>query len=302
MKFKWTIVLVCIAMAAAGVFNEGAAATPKKEKTRKWEIGIGGMINFMPSMDRVYAIDYSPEFFYPSVEIVKSTARQAFHLAHKKRPGWNLMLNRLFSDDNGIQLLWEYTRVPFDVTENQHEAFLQYIDYPYPELTATTFTREYLLDVPDTEGHFQRQSFSVNLLKRFYPAQGIMVDFSAGPSLFRIKGTFGRLGFIGYHFNHYIQVMLPYNNLEGAIEPATRLGLNFGSDVSAVVLSGVQLFLSARYFYCPRTEYSIKVSMGPDTGAPNTWSLEEMTRILNPPPLEVLLSYFRISVGIKLAF
>lgn len=296
------IICVCVMMAVAGVFNVSANDTPKAKKHRKWEFGAGISIYALPDLDSTYTIFYSPEFFYPGVDILTSRAYQVLNMTHKKRAGLNLMLNHMITDKFGIQWLGEFNKIPLEGSGNIHEAFLRYIDVPYPALKEVIYSRGYQLDVEDTEGHLQQQSYSLNLLKRFKLGRGMTVDLSGGPSIFKFNGKIGKIGFIGYQFHHFVQVMLPFQNLEGTIESTTKLGLNIGADLNAAILTGVCLYFSGRFFYCPKTAAQIGLSIGPDAGNTNAWTLTEMTRILNPPPLEVMLSFFRLSTGLKFTF
>ena len=129
------------------------------------------------------------------------------------------------------------------------------------------------------------------------------VDFSGGLTVFRTKVTVRSLGFTTLWMGGHSVLFLENYELEFAIEPTTRLGLNVGGELSIALGSQVSLFVDVRYYYSPTTkaEVSFTEILNLDEVI-HREPIETIQEQMSPAAIEINPSFFRLSIGLKLRF
>lgn len=284
------VFLVCVMAGTAFAVEEDGR---KKVEVRA-AVGI-----FLPSLDTSYDSIYSPPF---SGQTISSSATQTLSLTAARKAGLSLCFAYLPRERIGIQVLVDTFDTSIKGESSRHEVELDYIARQPPDYVPREFRTESARDWPDPEGNLKNVAFSGNLLLATR-GERVRGAFSGGLSIFRTQATVRSLAYTSFWEGGHSVLFSETYELEFEVEPLTQLGLNFGGELSIALGPRVSLSIDGRYFYAPSKTANVRL-----TDIINIDEIilrdpiETVEKQMDPAPIEIDPSFFRLGFGLKLRF
>lgn len=260
----------------------------------KLELGTSFSLNW-PLLDSSYRHSFSPPF-QPGP--YTSSASQALKFKANRRWGANGYVSYFPFDAIGLQLMVDYFEPSLAGENSPYEVNLQYTASPPPDTTPLQLTYQKSHEWPDTEGHLEFTTVSLNGIFRFWPAKNITVSLSGGWSYFQIQGEAGRLAFTKFWLGGHSVLFIEDYQLQFGLKPASTSGLNFGIEGDFRLYHNLSLTADVRYFY--GNDVKLEIDIREVEGG--TEPLAQIKARMNLEELKITPSFFRMNLGLKYRF
>jgi hypothetical protein len=241
-----------------------------------------------------YLNRYSPPFLSGAYV---SSAEQTVNLRGKSNWGFNAALTYYPLERLGVQVQVEFGRPQLRGANSNYDVSLNYAllspagSPPYPYI----FERSY--GWPGTDGNMDETCLSLNAVARLPLSQRVTINFSGGPTYFRVKSEGVGLAYSRYWMED-ANFMGETFQLKFKLGPFNRLGMNLGGEFNWVIFSTVAFVADARFYSTSEAKVPIDILANemldqPISETKATMKLGEVG--LNP-------SFFRVNLGLKYLF
>jgi hypothetical protein len=284
----WVFLLLLVGVIPASLF-----AQAKDWKDVKVEFSTGISWEFLP-LSSSYLHKYSPPFFSGAYV---STAQQTINLKGKANWGVNAALTYYPVEHLGIQFQVEFGRPRLKGKNTNYDVYLNYTlsspagSPPYPYV----FERSY--GWPSTEGTVDELCFSLNAVVRLPLSKRITLNFSGGPTYFRVKSEQ-----VGLAYSRYWMEDAYFNGetfqLKFKLGYLNRLGANLGGEFNWLIFRTVAFVADFRFYSTSEVKLPIRLLPNEMLNQPlaETAATMELGKIgFNP-------SFYRINLGLKYLF
>jgi len=267
---------------------------------------FGGLGFFWPALDTTYDASYVPSkvsginqlFVTPDP---RSEARQLLSLKGKAGPGLGLGVNVYPHRVLGFQLLLDRASLDIEGENGPHQVHLVWdsIAFPSPDPVVREASLSFVPS--DTEGRLDELALSFNVSARFGHLGTVSGSVSSGLTYFRFDAEAERLGaFAGYLGGHAVLFGDLYE-MSYETAPTDTLGFNVGGSVDVALGSRAAIFVDGRFLWAPRTEAEVKLTEIVSETIPSV-TVSQIDSYLDPRPMEIDPSFFRLVFGLKLRF
>lgn len=268
---------------------------------------FGGFSLFQPAFDTTYDASYTPSkvtginqlFVTPDP---RSDARQLLALSGKTSPGLGLGVNVYPHRVLGFQFLLDRANVDVVGENPSHDVHLVWDSIAFPSPDPVVREASLSFDPSDTEGQLDELALSFNVTARFGDPGTVSGSVSSGLTYFRFDGMAEKLGaFAGYLGGHAVLFGDLYE-MSYETAPTDAVGFNVGGSVDfALGTPRAALFVDGRYCWAPRTEADVTLTEIVSESIPSV-TVSEIDSYLDPRPITIDPSFFRVLFGVKLRF
>jgi len=274
---------------------------PTAAAASSWEFSLGGSF-CLPFQNSTWQTRYTPDMRYET-PLPGSLANQNLHVEGQSGAGLFLAINHLFSPHWGVQALVDWHRTNLEGTHNTYDVHLVYSTLMPPDYIPTQATRNDSHALPDTDGHLNHLTTSLNLVTRMTLGSHLSADLSGGLSLFRLQGEASALGHAWYWLGGHGVLFSEFAHLGFKIDPTTTLGGNVGGTLNVHISRTMVLFLTCRWYLCPKV--SAKAALSEILNSEEiimSMELDDMATAMSLPKIRLNPSFLNLGAGFGFSF
>lgn len=277
------------------------ASEDEYRNKKKFELTAAVSTNF-PFLDTSYRHQYTTPFLYGQDV---SSASQILTLEGRRSLGVSLAFNYFPHENFGLQILLDYSKSTIEGENTPYQLSFEYTSYLPPDYIPRQQTYESSLDWPDTEGYIKHLSLSLNGISRFKIGKEVFASLSAGLSYHSISGRASSLGYSKFWLGGHSVLFNENYKFEFSFEPASKIGINVGGEVSIDLSEMVCFAVGYRYFYCSPILSDIhleEIINEDEIIITLKESFEQVEEHMNLEPAEINPSFMLIHIGLKFKF
>lgn len=277
------------------------ASEDEYRNEKKYELTAAVSMNY-PFLSTSYRSEYSTPFMYGQDF---SAASQILTLEGRRSLGVSVAFNYFPHQNFGLQILLDYFKSTIEGENDPYELSFEYTSYLPPDYIPREETYESSLDWPDTEGYIKHLSLCLNGISRFKIGKNVFASLSAGLSYHSISGMASSLGYSKFWLGGHSVLFSENFQFEFSFEPASKIGINVGGEVSIDLSKMVCFAVGYRYFYCSPILCDIhleEIINEDEIIRSLEESFQQVEEHMNLEPAEINPSFGRIHIGLKFKF